>query len=41
MCMEINKCIFDAKEVPFLEFIVCGSGLKMEPDNAKAIVNRP
>lgn len=39
MCMESDKGIFDAKEVPFLECIVYGSGLTMDPDQAKAIVN--
>jgi len=41
MCIEINKCIFDPKEVPFLRFIVSGSDLRMEPDMANAIVNWP
>jgi len=41
MCVEINKCIFDAKEVPFLGFIVSGTGLKMVPKKAKAIVDWP
>jgi hypothetical protein len=41
MCVEIDKCIFDAKEVPFLEFIVSGSALKMNPAKSKAIVDWP
>jgi hypothetical protein len=41
MCVEINKCIFDAKEVPFLGFMVSRSGLRMNPDKAKAIVQWP
>jgi len=41
MCIEIDKCIFDAKEVPFLGFIVSGSDLRMDPDKAKGIVNWP
>jgi hypothetical protein len=32
---------FDAKEVPFLGFMVSGSGLRMDPDKAKAIVQSP
>lgn len=32
MCIEIEKCIFDAKEVPFLGLIVSGQGLKMDPE---------
>jgi len=41
MCVEIDKCIFDAKEVPFLGFMVSGSDLKMDPKKAKAIVDWP
>jgi len=41
MCVEIDKCIFDAKEVPFLGFLVSGSGLRMDPEKAKSIVNWP
>jgi hypothetical protein len=39
MCVEIDKCIFDAMEVPFLEFQVSGTGLKMDPHKAKPIVD--
>jgi hypothetical protein len=41
MCVEIDKCIFDAKEVPFLGFLVSGSGLKMDLDKVKIIVDWP
>jgi len=41
MYIEIDKYIFDAKEVPFLVFIVSGLGLQMDPDKAKAIVTWP
>jgi hypothetical protein len=41
MCVEIDKCIFDSKEVPFLGFMVSGSGLRMDLDKAKAIVQWP
>ena len=41
MCIEIDKCIFDAEEVPFLGFIVRGTALRMDPDEAKAIVDWP
>jgi len=41
MCVDINKCIFDAKEVPFLGFIVSGVGLSMDPEKSKAIVDWP
>jgi hypothetical protein len=39
MCIEIDKCILDAKEVPFLGFLVSGAGLRMDPEKAKPIVN--
>jgi len=32
MCIEIDKCIFDATKTPFLGFIVSGSGLRMDPE---------
>jgi len=41
MCIGIDKCIFDAKEVPFLGFMVSGSGLQMDSNTAKAIVDWP
>jgi hypothetical protein len=41
MCIEIEKCIFDAKELPFLGFMVSGSGLRMDPGKARAIVDWP
>jgi len=41
MYVEIDKCIFDAKVVPFLGFIVSGDGLRMDPEKSKAIVNWP
>jgi len=41
MCVEIDKCIFEASETTFLGFVVSGSGLKMDPDNARAIVDWP
>jgi len=41
MCVEIDKCVFDAEEVPFLGFIVSGKALKMDSAKAKAIVNWP
>jgi len=39
MYVEIDKCLFDAKEVPFLGFMVSSSGLRMDPDKAKANVD--
>jgi len=41
MYIEIDKCIFDATGTPFLGFIVSGSGLHMDPENARAIVDWP
>ena len=41
MCVEIDKCMFDASETTFLGFIVSGSGLQMDPDKARAIVDWP
>jgi len=41
MCVKIDKCLFDHKEVPFLGFLVNGSGLRMDPDKAKALVDWP
>jgi len=41
MCIEIDKCIFDASETPFLGFVVSGSGLRMDPEKARAIVDWP
>lgn len=41
MCVEIDKCRVDAKEVPFLWIMVSGSGLWMNPDKANAIVDWP
>jgi len=41
MCVEIDKCIFDASQTTFLGFVVSGSGLQMDPDKAKAIVDWP
>jgi len=40
MCVEINKCMFDAKKYAFLEFIISRSRLRMDPDIVKANVNR-
>jgi len=41
MCIEIDKCVFDGSETIFLGFVVSGSGLRMDPDKAKAIVDWP
>jgi len=41
MCSEIDKCVFDVTETAFLEFMVSGSGLRMDPEKAKAIVDWP
>jgi len=41
LCIEIDKCIFDATRTPFLGFIVSGEGLQMDPEKAQAIVDWP
>jgi len=41
MCLEIDKCVFDAQEVTYLGFIVNGKELKMDPKKAEDIVNWP
>jgi hypothetical protein len=41
MCLEIDKCVFDATEVTYLGFIVNGKELKMDPMKAEDIVNWP
>jgi hypothetical protein len=41
MCIEIDKCVFDVSETPFLGFIVSGKGLTMDPEKVKAIVDWP
>jgi hypothetical protein len=41
LCIEIDKCIFDAEQTQFLGFIVNGSDLRMDPEKAQAIVNWP
>jgi hypothetical protein len=40
-CIEIDKCIFDTTETPFLGFIGSGSGLNIDPEKARAIVDWP
>jgi len=41
MSVEIDKCVFDAMEVPFLGSIVSGSRLRMDREKAKPITNWP
>jgi hypothetical protein len=41
MCIKIEKCVFDFTETSFLEFVVSGSGLRMDSEKAKAIVEWP
>jgi len=38
-CVEIDECIFNTEEVPLLGFIINGSELRMDPDEANAIVD--
>jgi hypothetical protein len=41
MCIEIDKCVFDASETPFLGFMVSGAGLRMDVEKARAITEWP
>jgi len=41
MCIEIDTCIFNATRTTFLGFLVSGTGLEMDPEKAKAIVDWP
>lgn len=41
MCIECDTCIFNATEVMFLGCLVNGTGIEMDLENAKAIVDWP
>jgi len=41
MCIEIDKCVFDGVETPLLGYMVSGSGLRMDPEKARAITDCP
>jgi hypothetical protein len=41
ICIEIDQCVFDISKTPFLGFIVSGTGLSMDREKAKAIVDWP
>jgi len=41
MCIEIDKCVFDVSGTSFLVLMVSGSGLRMDPENARAITDWP
>jgi len=41
MCLEIDKCVFDAKEVTYFGFIVNRREIKMHPKKAEDIENWP
>jgi len=41
MCVEIDECIFDTREVSFVGFILSGSGIRMDPEKSKSIVDWP
>jgi len=41
ICVKIDKCFFDATEVPLLGFLVDRNSLQMDPNKAKVIVNWP
>jgi len=41
MCIDIDKCVFHGSQTTFLGIIVSGSGLQMDPEKARAIVDWP
>jgi len=41
MCIEIDKCVFEQQEEPFLGFIVSGKTIQMDPAKAQDIVDWP
>jgi hypothetical protein len=41
MCIEIDKCVIDPSETPFVGFMVSGSGLRMDPEKASGITDCP
>jgi hypothetical protein len=41
MCIEMDKCVFDATETAILGFIISGNGFSMDPEKARAIVDWP
>jgi len=41
MYIDIDKCVFDTSEISFLGFVVSGSGLRMDPEKARATVDWP
>ncbi|XP_063781276.1 uncharacterized protein LOC134929621 [Pseudophryne corroboree] len=38
---KLEKCVFEVKSIPFLGYIVSGSGLEMDPEKLQAIQNWP
>jgi hypothetical protein len=41
MCIEIDKGVFNASETTFLGSMVSSSGLRMDPEKARAITDWP
>jgi hypothetical protein len=41
MYIGIDKCVFDVSATAFVEFMISGSGLLVDPENAQAIVDWP
>jgi hypothetical protein len=41
MCIEIDECVFDTPETTFSGFVVSSTALRMDPEKANAIVDRP
>ncbi|XP_063800275.1 uncharacterized protein LOC134968692, partial [Pseudophryne corroboree] len=38
---KLEKCVFEVQSIPFLGYIVSGSGLEMDPEKLQAIQNWP
>jgi hypothetical protein len=41
MRIEIEKCVFNVTKITFVRFVVSGSGVRMDSDNTKLIVDWP
>jgi hypothetical protein len=39
MCVDIDMCIFNATALPFQCFMISGTGIRMDTEKAKAIVD--
>ena len=37
--VKVEKCVFHAQSVPFLGYIVSSEGIRMDPDEVKAVID--